>query len=474
MSQVIPIERAMGLSERFWSLAKGMNRASRDGDPVACVKHVLAVLDALHRGESGGELSVHTVSFLKLLRECELRGDSSYASPEQLRGESLDERSLVFSVGVLLFERLTGRHPFGAENNQRRQLARIEKGEMGSGVNFFPTVPAGLRTVLMRAMGPFPEERFASLADMRARLEQFVYDHEQASPRLPGTSAARPARNDSTRIVRMSTHFGRDLMATTSEHGSDGRRRRERVSQMHLRTVSNRMRTADFDTDTDAETSSAARASIRPAIGLLPENPQNTEQPAAVSEERSSSRDQDSAESSPVSSATEVTASAEPRRSPVTALSSRLVWLGMGAAIAAATMLLFHQRDGATPATAPAAAAASVAAVVTTPDVATEVATVEAFTPRRAATMAAATIEDCFAAERLMAGDRFRVGLRYSSIQGGVTKVYFSTGDETRLQESACIRERLLGLRAGVAPQKTQVINYLFELESGSVHAAML
>ena len=131
------------------------------------VRHVLKILDALAAGEVGDGVSQCSISFLALLRQHEAMGDLSYASPEQARGETLDERSLVFSVGVLLFEELTGRHPFGKET--ARRFARIKKGEMGSGVQYFPQVPTELRSVLVQAMGPFPEERFASLAELRQR-----------------------------------------------------------------------------------------------------------------------------------------------------------------------------------------------------------------------------------------------------------------------------------------------------------------
>jgi hypothetical protein len=171
------------------------------GDPVAAVRHVLAVLDRLDAGEVGSDVTVNTLSFLVLLRQQEVKGDLLYASPEQVRGESMDERSLVFSAGVLLFEKLTGRHPFGAEGNPNR-VARIRRGELASGVNFFPKVPAALRTVLVKAMGPFPEERFDSLADLRKRLEAYVEGElddgwnvtgEPAAPRLPAMTE--PSRN---------------------------------------------------------------------------------------------------------------------------------------------------------------------------------------------------------------------------------------------------------------------------------------
>src|SRR3954464_8004899 len=190
----IPLKRPPGsLAERFWSIVKSTAPSDDETspEPRAVVRHVLRILDALASGEVGDALSQSTVSFLQLLRQQEQAGDLSYAAPEQARGESLDERSLVFSVGVLLFEELTGRHPFGALNNPRR-FARIQKGELGSGVQYFPQVPGELRSVLMKAMGPFPEERYASLRELRQELERFLGDLPDADarrerpPRLKG------------------------------------------------------------------------------------------------------------------------------------------------------------------------------------------------------------------------------------------------------------------------------------------------
>jgi serine/threonine protein kinase len=142
-------------------------------EPTAVVRHVLAVLDALNTGQTGADLSVNTISFLALLDQSAAAGEMQYASPEQARGEYMDQRSLVFSVGVLIFEKLTGRHPFGADGNPRR-LARIQKAEMASGVAYFQTISGSLRNILLKCMGPFPEERWSTMAELRTQLEAFV------------------------------------------------------------------------------------------------------------------------------------------------------------------------------------------------------------------------------------------------------------------------------------------------------------
>src|SRR5687768_6613896 len=105
-----PVKPAETLAERFWSVAREMEAeaGAGDPDPIAVVRHVLRVLDSIDAGQSGKGVTSNTLSFLVMLRQYQIMGDLTYASPEQARGEEVDDRSLVFSVGVLLFEKLTG------------------------------------------------------------------------------------------------------------------------------------------------------------------------------------------------------------------------------------------------------------------------------------------------------------------------------------------------------------------------------
>lgn len=201
-------------AERFWALAPGPETVEvpEPLHTIVIVRHFLAVLDELQKGPRKMVPALGA-----MLRAAEVDGCVSYASPEQLNGEPLDTRSVVFSLGVVLFEKLAGRHPFGAENNRPRRITRIQRGEMGSGVNSFPTIAGSVRSVLVRAMNPFPEERWPDLRPMRDLLAQFLTS-DQAPPRLPGTSADGELPAESTRVVRRATDFGRELMDVVAKH----------------------------------------------------------------------------------------------------------------------------------------------------------------------------------------------------------------------------------------------------------------
>ena len=210
-------------ADRFWALAPPPEAPEDLPEPLrsmVIIRHFLAVLDQL---AASGRRAVPALG--AILRAAELEGCLSYASPEQLRGEPLDTRSVVFSLGVVLSERLAGRHPFGAENNRTRRVERLRKGELGSGVNSFPTIAATLRSVLVRAMNPFPEERWPDLRPMRDLLAQFL-TAEAPAPRLPGTTSkadAKDGKPETTKIVRRATDFGRELMDVVSRHETERR-----------------------------------------------------------------------------------------------------------------------------------------------------------------------------------------------------------------------------------------------------------
>lgn len=178
--------RALALS--FWAAAGAFPAGAA---PREVARRACLALDTLQQGEPGGSResggALGPRALLARLAESPL---GPYAAPEVVRGDGCDERALVFAVGVLVFERLTAHHPFGSTPDVR--VSRLRRGELGSGVNYFPAVPGQLRTILLRAMGPFPEVRYEGLAALRADLWRFAESGaETSAASLPAVGAER-------------------------------------------------------------------------------------------------------------------------------------------------------------------------------------------------------------------------------------------------------------------------------------------
>src|SRR5262249_7280740 len=99
-----------------------------------------------------------------------IMGTVGYMSPEQVRGDQIDQRSDIFSFGVILFEMLSGRRPFEGESSVEVMNAILKEDppELGGLDN---RVPAGLERLVRRCLEKKPDRRFHSSHDLGYALE---------------------------------------------------------------------------------------------------------------------------------------------------------------------------------------------------------------------------------------------------------------------------------------------------------------
>ncbi|HEX5749110.1 MAG TPA: protein kinase, partial [Archangium sp.] len=113
-----------------------------------------------------------------------LKGKWGYMSPEQARGEQqLDSRSDLFSLGVTFHELLTARRVFQRDTELGVLLALMEQ-PIPPPSTYRPDVPPDLDRIVMKALERRREDRYASAAEMRADLEEFL----RGTASIPGVS----------------------------------------------------------------------------------------------------------------------------------------------------------------------------------------------------------------------------------------------------------------------------------------------
>ena len=129
---------------------------------IMITSHGLAKLMDFGIAKSAGDM--------QLTRPGTTMGSVYYMSPEQVRGNTVDARSDIYSFGVTLYEMLTGRKPFQADTSFSVLNAQLNDAPTPP-VQVNPSLPPALNDIVLKAMAKAPWERFQTAEEMRNAIK---------------------------------------------------------------------------------------------------------------------------------------------------------------------------------------------------------------------------------------------------------------------------------------------------------------
>lgn len=182
--------------------------------PERSIEIAEAVCDALafahregivHRDIKPGNIMVTSAGEVKLMdfgiarqeqqetvaQTAAVLGTAQYLSPEQARGEALDLRSDIYSLGVVLYEMLVGKPPFAGDSAVALAMAHVQEApvppsQVASGI------PSDLDSVVMRALAKNPDNRYGSTLEFKQDLERVRAGQAVAAPPVAATQVITP------------------------------------------------------------------------------------------------------------------------------------------------------------------------------------------------------------------------------------------------------------------------------------------
>ena len=159
-------------------------------DAIAATRQVLAALRFAHRkgvvhrdikphnvmADADGRLKVTDFGIARagvsqMTEAGSIIGTAQYLSPEQARGAPVDQRSDLYSMGVVLYEMLTGQVPFTGESPVEIAMKHLSDTPRPPSL-LRPDIPPDLDMVVLRALAKNPEDRFQTAEEMDAELDR--------------------------------------------------------------------------------------------------------------------------------------------------------------------------------------------------------------------------------------------------------------------------------------------------------------
>lgn len=122
-------------------------------------------------------------------------GSVHYTSPEQARGGYSDEKSDIYSMGITMFEMLTGRVPFNGETTVAIAIKHIQE-EMPSPREFVPEIPISVEQIVCKCCQKSPDRRYQSMQELIIDLKQSLINPDEDFVKLVD-----PDEEASTRMI---------------------------------------------------------------------------------------------------------------------------------------------------------------------------------------------------------------------------------------------------------------------------------
>jgi serine/threonine-protein kinase len=181
----LPIEYALKIaSSTLEALYYAHNKTDASGNPLHIVHRdvtpeniLVAYTGAVKIADFGIAKATSQLDTRNETRAGEIKGKLAYMSPEQCMGKDIDHRSDIFSLGVVLYEWLTGFRLFSGDNDMA-VMNNIIEGKIYPPSYFKGTIPEVIETIIMKALEKDRKKRYQSAWDMQFDIDSFLSSNE--------------------------------------------------------------------------------------------------------------------------------------------------------------------------------------------------------------------------------------------------------------------------------------------------------
>ena len=176
----LPIELGAFIISRVCrGLEYAHNKRGRDGQQLGIVHRDVSPKNIMLNYEGVVKLTDFGIAKARMVMEQQegevLMGKVEYMSPEQARYEATDRRSDIFSLGIVMYELLTGCHIFETDDIYET-LENVKNAPIPHPHKFRPEMPEALCGIVMRALERELSKRFQTAGEMSVALEHYMYD----------------------------------------------------------------------------------------------------------------------------------------------------------------------------------------------------------------------------------------------------------------------------------------------------------